>query len=165
MRLPCNVAASRLLVCVAPRFRFPSSPPVLLGWFRLPCICCFPYLLYLMFRLLSSRLCGSVAPPRLLLRRFFSPRLPVLLRRCVFPIASPRRVRSAVVAVFPSSYVTPCALASNLGSFPPSFASGSGSYPLGLRSINALLRLGGGTRENCAAGWSIASSRECKGQG
>ena len=144
MRLPCNVAASRLIACVAPRFSFPSSPPVLLGWFRLPCICCFLFLLYLLFRFLSSQLCGSVAPPRLLLRRFFLPRLPVLLRRCVFPIASPRGSRSAIP---PSLYLALCALASNLRSCLPSLASGCLSYSLDLRAINALSCLEGTSRK------------------
>ena len=90
MRLPCNAVPLCLLGYVAPRpvllrraslvmlprlaplLRFSGRFPVLPGWLRLPRICCFLYLLFLLLRFLSSRLYCSVAPPRLLLRRFAS---------------------------------------------------------------------------------------------
>ena len=141
--LPRRASLVALLSCSVFQadFRFSSAGYVspVLAASCICCICCFvPCLLGCIAPLRRPGCCSFV---------LFLPRLPVLLPRCVFPIASPRRVRSAVVAVFPSSYVAPCALASNLRSCPPSFASGSGSYPLDLHSINALLRLGGTPRK------------------
>ena len=76
-------------------------------------ICCFvPCLL------------GYIAPLRLpgcFSVVLFLPRLPVLLPRCVLPIASPRCACSVIT---PFSYLALWALASNVRSCPPSFASG-----------------------------------------
>ena len=90
-RLLRNVASSRLLGCVAQLPSFSSRFPVFLGWLRLPCPCCFLYLLYLLLRSLSSRLYCSAATSRLLLRRFVSPAsfgfaAPLRFSDCVAPL-------------------------------------------------------------------------------
>ena len=91
MRLPRNVASSRLPGCVAQLLSFSSRFPVFLGWLRLSCPCCFLYLLYLLLRSLSSRLYCAAATSRLLLRRFVSPAsssfaAPLRFSDCVAPL-------------------------------------------------------------------------------
>ena len=88
MHLPRNVAPSRLLGCVAQLLSFPSRFPVILGWLRLSCLCCF---LYLLLRSLSSRLYCSATSPRLLVRRSVSPAssgfaAPLRFADCVAPL-------------------------------------------------------------------------------
>ena len=70
-----------------------------------------------------------------------------------FLIASPRCVCSAIT---PFSYSALCALASNLRSCPPSFASGCRGYSLYLRALNALF-IWGELREKCAVARNFVS--------
>ena len=91
MHLPRNVAPSCLLGCVAQLLSISSRFPVILGWLRLSCLCCFLYLLYLLLHSPSSWLYCVAATSRLLLRRFVSPAssgfaAPLRFSDCVAPL-------------------------------------------------------------------------------
>ena len=120
--------------------RFPSAGYIF-SLVAAPCICCVCCFVSCPF--------GFIAPLRLpgcCSVVLFHPRFLVSLRRCVFSIASPR---CGCSVVSPFSRLALCARASNLRSWPLPFASGSGSYSLCLRAINALMPLGDTSRKIC----------------